>query len=363
MNGDAPLVINGRFLTQRLTGVQRFAEEIAAALGRIYSASGETPLVLLPTSGKEPRSEWSTAAGLELRVVGRFRGQAWEQLELPAFARNSILLNLGNTAPLRGRRQVVVIHDAGVYRCPEAYSRPFRAWYKILHSALARSRAHVVTVSEFSRSEISRCLGIPESRITVIPEGADHMTRLRPDTSILKRHGLCEGSYVLAVGSLSAHKNLGGLRLAARELASRGYHLAIAGGLNEAVFAAQQHALPSPAKYLGRVTDEELRALYESAGCCVFPSFYEGFGLPAIEAMICGCPLLAADIPALRELCADAAHYCNPASPEDIAEKLIALLESRPALAELRRAMSTRVHAYTWEKAAKQLRCLIDQIR
>ncbi len=361
-----PVFINGRFLTQPFSGVQRFAMEMTSALAWAYAAAGQpAPVVLSPPPGERaPRGNPLATAGLPLRfsIVGRRGGQTWEQAELPAHARGGCLLNLGNTAPLRMRRQAVIIHDAGVFRRPDAYSWRFRAWYKFLHKRLVRGSARIVTVSNFSRDEIARYLGARPTSIDVIAEGADHMDRLTPDHGILQRHGLRPRSYVLAVGNLAGHKNLIGLRDTAVEVAARDCDLVIAGGIDQSVFASQQGALPMPAKYIGRVSDHGLRALYESAACFVFPSFYEGFGLPAVEAMICGCPVVAADIPALRELCGEAALYCDPFAPADIAAKVVFLLDHPDAADHLRSDGQERVRDYTWAAAAQRLKAILDRL-
>jgi glycosyltransferase involved in cell wall biosynthesis len=363
---SVPVFINGRFLTQPFSGVQRFAMEVTSALAWAYAAAGQpAPVVLSPKmADRALRAHPLANAGLPLRfsAVGRRAGQTWEQAELPAHARGGCLLNLGNTAPLLMRRQAVIIHDAGVFRRPDAYSWRFRTWYKFLHRRLVRGSARIVTVSNFSRDEIARYLGARPASIDVIAEGADHMERLTPDHGILQRHGLRPRSYVLAVGNLAAHKNLIGLRDAAVAVAARDCDLVIAGGIDQTVFASQRRALPMPAKYIGRVSDHELRALYESAACFVFPSFYEGFGLPAVEAMICGCPVVAADIPALRELCGDAALYCDPSTPSDIAAKVAFLLDHREAADHLRSDGQARVRGYTWAAAAQRLKAILDHL-
>src|SRR5512132_11013 len=139
------LALNGRFLTQRLTGVQRFASELTAAIDALAGA-GRWPStrVLMPRG-----TPGATFGNLESSSVGQISGHGWEQLELPWHARGRFLLSLGNTAPvLAGRRQAVVIHDAGVFDTPESYSPQFRAWYRTLHATLARTGATLITVSE-----------------------------------------------------------------------------------------------------------------------------------------------------------------------------------------------------------------------
>lgn len=357
-----PLYVNGRFLTQSLSGVQRFAIEITRGIGEIAvqatpRPAGPHPCVLTPRhdGAVDP-------LGLTLRQVGRRQGQAWEQLELPQAARDGWLLNLGNTAPLRGGRQFVVLHDAGIYVRPDAYSPAFRLWYRGLQMLLLRGSTRLVTVSAFSRDELSRYLKIPAGRIDVIGEGADHMLGVAADDGVIARHGLVPGRFVLAVGNLSSHKNLHGLGELARQLDARGIPLVISGGLDAAVFRqGGDRQLPQPARYIGRVSDAELRALYSAAACFVFPSFYEGFGLPAGEAMVCGCPVVAADIPPLREVCGAAALYADPHRPQDIAREVLRVLDDSALSDRMREAGSIEARRHRWRDSAAALLALVER--
>jgi len=334
-----PLYVNGRFLTQALTGVQRFAGEIARALPRPYT-------LLAPPSAPD-------TSDLPLRRVGRRGGHAWEQFELPRHAAGGILLSLGNTAPLALRRQVVVIHDAAAFAVPEDYSWRFRTLYRGLQRALVGRGATIATVSHFARTQITRHLGIPPERIAVVGEGAEHILRPAPDRTILARLGLSR-PFVLSVGSLAPHKNLAALTATAAMLAARGHDLVLTGELDPRVFAAPA-TLPSPARQAGRVTDAELRALYEAAACFVFPSRHEGFGLPAVEAMACFCPVVAARAGALPETCADAALLADPANPADIAAAVARVLDDPDLSEALRVAGRIRAASLTWTDAAARL--------
>jgi len=340
------LYINGRFATQNLTGVQRFASELTREL------QGNDARLLVPRGG--------AAAWPDALEAGRLHGQAWEQWELPAHAAGGVLINLGNTAPLRGRRQILVIHDAGVFSTPEAYSRKFRLWYKTMQTILVRRGTPIVTVSEFSRGEIERHLRTAPGQVTVMPEGADHVGRIEEEAGILSQHGLDAGGFVLAVGTLSAHKNLRALGELARRLEARAVPLIIVGSLGGLAFQTDGTAnLPKPARYIGRVSDGQLKSLYGAAGCFVFPSRYEGFGLPAVEAMASGCPVVAANIPALRETCGDAAMYCDPTSPEDIAARVIEVLEDAALQSKLRGRGRLHTSTMTWARAAEALRGIV----
>ncbi len=343
------LYINGRFLQQPLSGVQRFATEITAALARVCpGAVTLSPTLLVPPGVDE------TSHPIPASTIGRYHGQVWEQLELPRHISGGVLVNLGNTGPIVARSQIIIVHDAGVFSSPEAYSWKFRLWYKSLQKAHVVRKTSFVTVSAFSKRELAKHLSLAEDLIQVIPEGADHMHRLTEDCSILHQHGLTADRFVLAVGNLAAHKNLAALGATAQMLAARGMTLVITGGLDHGVFRGGA-ALPKPATYVGRVTDSQLKALYRSAACFVFPSLYEGFGLPAIEAMACGCPVVVADIPSLREVCGTAALYAQPDKPDDIAAQVALMIENDDLRKKMRERASWHAQSFTWDAAALAL--------
>ncbi|MDO9501055.1 glycosyltransferase family 1 protein [Falsiroseomonas sp.] len=343
------LAINARFLTQKMSGVQRFSREVVTAL----AATGH-PIRLLAPPGAP-----GEFAGLPVERIGRRSGQAWEQFDLPGALAGCHLLNLGNTAPLRvGGGQTLVIHDAGVFDTPESYSFAFRAWYRALHWTLPRRGARIVTVSEFSRARLSLHLGLPAARIGVMAEGGEHALRDTAEPDVLARHGLQPGRFVLAVGTRAAHKNLDALRDAVALLAARGMKLAVAGAADAGVFRNAGDV--DSAVALGRVSDGELRALYEAALCLIFPSRYEGFGLPPLEAMWCGCPVLAAAAGAVPEVCGDAALWFDAEGPNTPAAALARLLED-PFLAEhLRLAGRARAATFSWPAAADRLLGLLE---
>jgi glycosyltransferase involved in cell wall biosynthesis len=249
---------------------------------------------------------------------------------------------------------VVVIHDAGVFDTPESYSFRFRSWYKTLQRGLVRTGAQVVTVSEFSRQRISAHLGLDPARIAVMYEGADHILRVPPDPGTLERHGLSRGEFALVVGSRVAHKNLEGLREVAAALGRRGMVIAVAGASNAEVFRdVCGHSFAE--RQLGRVSDAELRMLYENAICLLFPSRYEGFGLPPVEAMACNCPVLAARGGAVEEICGEGALYFVNGDGRAISDAVERLLDEDGLADTLRARGQTRVAALSWDASARTL--------
>lgn len=347
------IAINGRFLTQGLTGVQRYAREMTRALDALVATGAAPPMRLIAPPGAEGLEAFPNLAP---SLTGTRGGQLWEQLDLPRAAGGDFLLNLGNTAPVaQGRNQAVVIHDAGVFDTPESYSWKFRNWYRGLQRMLVFRGARILSVSEFSAGRIAAHLGLDAARIGVTLEGGEHILREAADAAILERHGLTPRGHALVIGTGAAHKNLAALHHAIGALGERGLTLAVAGAQDAAVFR-QAGAPPAPnLRPLGRVSDAELRALYESALCLVFPSRYEGFGLPPVEAMWCGCPVIASRAGAVPEVCGEAALWFDPALPESLGEAVALLADDagqRGALAEAGRA---RVQQFSWKQAAQRL--------
>jgi glycosyltransferase involved in cell wall biosynthesis len=347
------IFINGRFLGQAVTGVQRYAREVVKALDAllddgVLDAGGAGVTLLTPRCDVDV----PPLARIRVRRSGRLAGHAWEQLELPLASRGAALLNLCNTAPLAHRHQVVTLHDAAVYRVPAGYTRAFRTWYRVLWGGLARTAPEILTVSQFSRRELADCLGIDRSRIGVVEEAGDHILAVPSDAGVLDRHGLRARPFVLAVSTASPTKNFGAVVRAVELLGATDFDLVVAGGADPRVFARTAAALPATVKRVGYVSDGELRALYERAACFVHPSRYEGFGLPPLEAMRCGCPVIAADAASIPEVCGDAALYFDPASPADLAEKLAALMANPAARGELAARGRARAAGFSWRRAA-----------
>jgi glycosyltransferase involved in cell wall biosynthesis len=347
------IAINGRFLTQSLTGVQRYAREMTRALNVLAASGAAPPMRLIAPPG---------AKGLEAfpylspEATGTRSGQLWEQFDLPHAASGSFLLNFGNTAPVaQGRNQAVVIHDAGVFDTPESYSLTFRTWSRALQRMLVSRGTHILSVSRFSAERIAATLGAEAGGIGVTLEGGEHILREAADATILQRHGLMPQGYALVIGTGAAHKNLAALQHAIRFLGQRGLLLAVAGAKDSAVFRQEGTPPAVHVKPLGRVSDAELRALYESALCLVFPSRYEGFGLPPLEAMWCGCPVIAARAGAMPEVCGDAALWFDAARPDGLGDAIARLVNDATLRENLVAAGRSQAASFSWERAAKRL--------
>jgi glycosyltransferase involved in cell wall biosynthesis len=297
-----------------------------------------------------------------MRYVGTSRGHLWEQVELPWHARSGFLVSLANAAPLLGRRQSVTIHDASVFAVPAAYSRAYRTWYRALLPALGRRADRIVTDSEFSRGELTKRAGIASHMIRVVPLGAEHILAVPCDVGILATHNLGRRPFILAVGSSSRHKNVQALYQAAQYLEPGAYDVVVAGASNPRVFHATAASWAGHVKHLGYVTDGQLRALYSHAAVFVYPSLYEGFGLPPLEAMACGCPVVVARAASLPEVCGDAAAYCDPNDPLSLARSIQMVLQDESLRRDLTSRGAERAREFTWDRSARMLLSVVREI-
>jgi glycosyltransferase involved in cell wall biosynthesis len=337
-------VINGRFTTQPATGVQRYAREVTRALDAILAGANQRARLLAPMPPREPLD----LRAIDITILPPTTGHVWEQTRLVGLGRRP-LLNLCNTAPALGGGNIVCIHDANVFIAPDSYSRAFRVVYKTLQPWIARRAMAVATVSRDAAARIASHLGLPLARVAVLPNGHEHALRWNPDLSRFK--GACRRPYVLMIGSLARHKNIARIVGLAEALDALGLDIKIAGG-TAAVFAAAFHAASPNLEWLGRVSDDDLACLLRDATCLAFPSTSEGFGIPALEAMTLGCPVVASDTTSLPEVCGDAALYASPGDDAQWMARFTALARSPDLRDTMREKGLARAMTFSWRDTA-----------
>jgi glycosyltransferase involved in cell wall biosynthesis len=351
--------INGRYLTQALSGVQRYATEIVRELdARVGANAAAAPYELLTPSGARD-------AGLRhirQRSIGQRGGHVWDQVDFAFAARKGVALCLGATGPIALSRQVVVIHDAAVQRHPELFSKTYVRIHDAIDRILAR-RAQLATVSQFSRSELSDVLNVDAARIMVAPNGAEHL-RIEPDPSILDRLELIDTDYFLVLGNITRNKNVGVAMRALDRLQPTPARLIAVGKLEESVFGSGYLPPKGPGLVLaGRLSDAEVAGLMRRARALIFPSLYEGFGIPPLEAMANRCPVIASTAGAVRETCGDAADYFDPHDDAALAELMRAAIDDDGTWRSRRIASGDRrLGAFAWRTSAATLAAKVEEM-
>jgi glycosyltransferase involved in cell wall biosynthesis len=344
-------VINGRFLTQPMTGVQRFAMQVATAVdamiesGELAELAGQIEIVAPPGARELPLRH------IPVRRHGVGGGYFWEQVELPFYARGRFLLNFCSVGPVIKRNQLVVVHDATPRARPEHFAPLFRTVYNFLIPRLVRRSLCTATVSEFSRREIAKWYGVGTGNMRVCYVGADHISRVVPDNSIIERLGLSGRKFFLGVGT-SNNKNAEAVAAALLKAGLSDTLLVLTGSRADKVNGPAKTVALDNLRPAGYVSDAELRALYEHALALVSPSHYEGFGLPPVEGMLLGCPAIISDTPAMVEICGDAALHCAAEDVDTLAAFMRVVHDDPARRAALVAAGRARAARYTWRSTA-----------
>lgn len=351
---NSKIAINGRFLTQKIVGVQRFASETVKAMDGLlaeprYAALRGRIEIVAPRNARD-----CSLANIPMRRGSYLTGYAWEQIEFPLLAPASTLLNLCLLGPAIRRNQIIVVHDTTVRAMPNNFSWKFRVAYNILLPLLLRSDL-VVSVSDFSRRELGKYFNIDIAHIPVCHEGADHITAVDADSTALDRFALTGQKFLLGVGVGSSNKNIENVLAAFQQAKLDDTLLVLTGKRDASVHGRLVNIDSAGVRNVGFVSDGELRVLYENALALVYPSRYEGFGLPPIEAMQCGCPVIVSDQEALLEVGGDAVLSCGM----DDVPALTRLQQRVRVDGALREQLKIRgrerVRQFTWERTARVL--------
>lgn len=339
------IVVNGRFLLHKTTGVERYAKEILNELDKLINK--DEIILAIPQKVKEiPNYN-----NIKIDRVGIFDNRLWEHVSFPRYVkkRNAIPLNLCNVAPLTNPG-IVTIHDAKIKARPEFFSRKFIVWYNILFNNETKNAELILTDSIFSKNELLKYYKINENKIKILPCGWQHYNRIAFDEGALDKYSLKKNQYFFAMGSMEPNKNFKWIAEIAKN--NPKYFFAIAGSINPRVFSeGLGFNCPSNMKLLGFVSDEEAKTLMRDCKAFLFPSFYEGFGLPPLEAMSSGCNnVVVSDIPVMHELFGNEVNYINP-NKHDI------------NLSEIKSGNFKRIlDKYSWKKSAKLLYEILEEM-
>lgn len=359
--------INGRSLFRQLTGVQHYALEVTRGLCEL----GTDDLRVSVFAGREGRGD-SAPRGLPLDTSiipadGPVRGLIWEQTLLRRMARKAgvdVLFSPANVAPLSPPAPgVVTVHDLAFLLYPQFFSRSFSAYYRNIIPRIVKQSAALITDSESTRSDLVDLLGADPDRVVVIPLGASSAFRSKPGkaelATVRERYRLPE-HFFLSLSSLEPRKNLQRLVEAYCVLPDEvveEYGLVLVGAGNRVfadpgVAATLSHVRRGRVMAPGYVPAEDLPAIYRLSTALVFPSLYEGFGLPPLEAMACGTPCVVSNSSALPEVTGRAAMMFNPTSIEQFVDCVRRVVVEPELNANLRREGLRQSALFSWERAA-----------
>ncbi|MEQ1648507.1 MAG: glycosyltransferase family 1 protein [Hyphomicrobiaceae bacterium] len=360
--GKRTWTVNGDFVGLTPNGVARYGREVSRALDALIGE--HHPL----TQGLRLRLVSPVdASDLELLhaqcvVVPEVRSlrlpQVWCQLQLPRLVEGG-LLSFCNLAPMIVEKQIVCIHDLHTRLMPESYGIGFRLAHRVILPVLGRRVRAVTTVSSLSKSHLIEFGIAPEPKIHITYNGADHARRWEAARS--KRVFRQGRPFVFGFAREQVYKNTELFWRIAVALDARGIDIVLGGDFAPR-FADALGALPTNLRLVGRLSDDELAQALSEALCFVFPSRIEGFGIPAVEAMMLGCPVVASSAPCLPEVCADAALFVAPDDDRGWIDGIAALAASSSLRRDLIARGAVRAEAFTWRSIALSYLKLMAEI-
>lgn len=332
------MYVNTRILAGHLTGVQRYLKSILSH----FPEDVTTIEPALPSHG--------------------IKGHAWEQLVLPFRLHGRLLWSPSNTGPLAVKNQVLTVHDLVPIDHPEFLNPRFAAWYRFLLPRLTHRVKHIISVSHFTKQRLTDVLGVPDEKISVVWNGVEERFSPKPEheiLSVINKMGVPSRQYFFALGSLEPRKNLLRLLQAWKNIIPHipeDVWLIIGGAKGKSIVFEEMSFDPLPPRvYLtGHVPDDVLPFLYAGAIASPYLSVYEGFGLPPLEAMACGTPVITGNITALPEVVGDAAILVDPFQVDEIARAMTQVITNHDLRIELGRRGMQRAKRFDWSHTANQ---------
>ncbi len=359
------IVISAWHLKNRNVGIGRYTYHLIEHLARVDHANEYE--ILIPTESHD----FQPSPNVRYRLIRLpvFKRRVWEQFA-PRSVGNYDLLHFPYDSCIGMKRGkfVVTLHDAKPMLFPSKPNR--RNWKQLLKDMMAPNPLqkidHVITVSECSRQDLMEQMGIPEDRITVIHQGVD-LEKFSP-SSVLPNKRFEFMPYVLCVAGTDPTKNVTSLIEAFSKLPLNirsQHHLVLVGDVQknkELQQCVQAHGIAERTVFTGVVSDSELAEYYQQASVFVFPSLYEGFGLPVLEAMACGCPVISSNTSSLPEVVGEAGMLVCPRDREELIEAMTRVLTDTELTEMLRRSGREQAEKFSWEKTARATADLYERI-
>lgn len=336
------IVINGKFLTQKLTGVHRYAIELCKFLP---TKIGEHEIVVAVPKDTEVIEEFKR---FQIAEFGNFKGNLWEQLDLPGFLQKNnkpLLINFSGISPVFYSNKILYIHDLAYMHHPEWFSKSFGFAYNLLLPRNARNAKKVFTVSEYSKQDIVKNYNLRPEKVEVVYAAASEKF---VDLNLEK------DDFVLMVSSLDPRKNMKKAIEAFLQVDTH-YKLVIIGDKMKSFSSPDlgKYAEEERIVFTGYLSDEELIQYYNRAKVFLYPSLFEGFGIPPMEAQKCGCPAIVSEVTCLPEVYGDSVLYCNPFEVDSIKNSIEHLISDENLRKSLIRKGFENAKRFSWGKSAE----------
>jgi glycosyltransferase involved in cell wall biosynthesis len=363
------VVLDARYVSRLQSGIGHYTQHLIAGLAALDGTTRYTCLVVRAGPGlnvSQPNLDtWPTRVSYDNHVAG----DLWLLAYLPFRLRRlgaDVYHGPAVFLPLvkLGYRTVVTVHDLVSFLFPETVPRKYSLYMRLMTRLAVHSADHIIAVSRATRDDLVRVLGVREDQVAVIHEGVASEFAGSPapeaEEAVLRRYGI-RAPYCLFVGNLEPRKNLGRLVEAFALLAARGgvdLQLVLAGTrgwLYRDIFrAVEAHGLSARIVVTGYVPSPDLPTFYRAAACFVFPSLYEGFGLPVLEAMSAGTPVVASRVGAIPEVAGDAALLVDARRPAELAEAIWSVLTEPALRSRLATRGRARARLFTWDRMARE---------
>ena len=343
--------IAGVFAERTLTGVTRYAWEIMGQLDTLIKEKNIEIELVVP-EGVKVKEKYNN---IKIVHYGKKKKFFWLNCSFVDYVKNNnaVGIHLGVNVPWI-RPDIVCIYDVNSIANPNFFSKYHYIKTKLEKKLAVKKGKQVFTISKFSAEEIEKYIGGKSKNYPIIPCGWQHMDRITVKGDSKSKFGVEVGSYFFSMSSIAPTKNFKWVIEAAKQ--NKNQFFIIAGGTDPKSFGINslEEEVPN-VKYVGRVSDEDAKLLMRDCKAVIFPSYYEGFGIPPMEAFACGAPeVIVSDIPVMHEVCGTSAHYINPFDYENIDLSTIMKHETD--------APDQVLSKYSWRDSAQKLLNVLETV-